>query len=194
MAEEFETVELEYSEEDILYYIEDEGGVEIGFALMEDGKEVEYYYEGFDGEDYETVAEPDYSIATESRPAAKTVPAEDDGPEEHGYLYKMAAIAGHQGGKVRSKAEVKLDKARSAAEKQYTKAKGVAAEQAAKTKAEADELDLGITREGVARTTADLNALAKEGAETAKELKGAYDDIMENVGWMLPKGVKRRLP
>ena len=47
MAEEFETIELEYSEDDILYYIEDEDGNEIGFALEEGGKEVEYYYEGF---------------------------------------------------------------------------------------------------------------------------------------------------
>ena len=46
MAEEFETVELEYSEDDILYYIMDEDDNEIGFALEEDGQEVEYYYEG----------------------------------------------------------------------------------------------------------------------------------------------------
>ena len=39
-----ELVELEYTDDDILYYIDDEQGNEIGFALLEDGKETEYYY------------------------------------------------------------------------------------------------------------------------------------------------------
>ena len=39
-----EVVEIEYSDDDILYYIDDEQGNEIGFAVLEDGKEVEYYY------------------------------------------------------------------------------------------------------------------------------------------------------
>ena len=55
-------------------------------------------------------------------------------------------------------------------------------------------MDLGITREGVAETTADLNAIAKEGAETAKELKEAYDDIMDSFGFLVPKGIRRKLP
>ena len=53
MADEFEVVELEYSEDDILYYLVDENDEEIGFVIMEDGQEVECYYEGFDGDDYE---------------------------------------------------------------------------------------------------------------------------------------------
>ena len=39
-----EYYEVEYSNDDILYYIDDEQGNEIGFAVMEDGEEVEYYY------------------------------------------------------------------------------------------------------------------------------------------------------
>ena len=39
-----EICELEVDEDAILYYIEDEDGNEIGFAVEEDGKEVEYYY------------------------------------------------------------------------------------------------------------------------------------------------------
>lgn len=39
-----EVLELEYSESDIAYYIDDEHGNEIGFALVENGREVEYYY------------------------------------------------------------------------------------------------------------------------------------------------------
>ena len=39
-----EYYEVDYTDDDILYYIDDEQGNEIGFAVMEDGEEVEYYY------------------------------------------------------------------------------------------------------------------------------------------------------
>ena len=200
MAEEFETIELEYSEDDILYYIEDEEGTEIGFALEEDGKEVEYYYEGFEASDYEVVSEPAPPAPKpagepEQKPAsAPAASAAEEAPKEHGYLYKLAAIAGHEGNKTRKKAGEKLDVARGKAEEHLGKAKNVATEQAGKAKAKKDELDLGITREDVSEMTSDLNAIAKEGAETAKELKEAYDDIMENFGFLVPKKIKRRLP
>ncbi|WP_165045952.1 MULTISPECIES: hypothetical protein [unclassified Adlercreutzia] len=42
-----------------------------------------------------------------------------------------------------------------------------------------DEYDLGITREGVASATKDMNVVFKEGAAVASEFKGAYDDIMK---------------
>lgn len=203
MEEEFETIELEYSEDDIVYYIEDEDGTEIGFALEEDGVEVEYYYEGFDADEYETVSEPVTAVPDAAEPVAAQ-PADEE-PFEHGYLYKMAAIVGHEGNKTRKAAGEKLDVVRGKAEEQYSKAKKAAAEQAGKAKAaasehagkakaKADEIDIGITREGVAETTADLNAIAKEGAETVKELKEAYNDIMENFGFLVPKKIKRRLP
>lgn len=38
------TVDMEICEDDILYYIEDQFGNEIGFALEEDGVEHEYFY------------------------------------------------------------------------------------------------------------------------------------------------------
>ena len=56
MAEEFESFEIEVSEEDILYYIEDEDGNQVGFAVMEDGEEVEYFFDG-DADDYEIVGD-----------------------------------------------------------------------------------------------------------------------------------------
>ena len=199
MAEEFETVELEYSEDDILYYIEDEDGIEIGFALEEDGAEVEYYYEGFDADDYETVSVP---ISESVAPASAPVPEE---PVEHGYLFKMASIVGHEGNKkrkaaeekldvVRGKAEVHLDKAKDVAAEKADKAKVIASEQAGKAKAKKDEFDIGITREDITEMRTDLNVIAKEGAETAKELKEAYDDIMDNFGFLVPKKIRRRLP
>ena len=37
--------------------------------------------------------------------------------------------------------------------------------------------DLGITKEGVAEATNDMNAIYKDGIAVAAELKGAFDDI-----------------
>lgn len=50
-----------------------------------------------------------------------------------------------------------------------------------------DEFDLGITREGVAAATADMNAIYRDGIEVAAELKGAYDDIMGGLGFLKKK-------
>ena len=180
MTEEFETIELEYSEDDILYYIEDESGVEIGFALQEDGAEVEYYYEGFDAADYETTSEPTASEPAASSTASETGknpsgPTASEKPESPNYLQKLAAIAGHEGNKARKVASEKLDQSK-----------------ASEAKAKADEAGLGITREGVKDMTSDLNVIAKEGVEVAKELKGAYDDIMDNFGFLIPKNTRRR--
>ncbi|MBO4352106.1 MAG: hypothetical protein J5818_01285, partial [Eggerthellaceae bacterium] len=93
-----EVIELEFSEDDIIYRIVDENDVEIGFAIMEDGEEVEYYYE-----EVEIVEEPE-----PAETAAEETPEEPEGPVEHGYLYKMASIAGHRADKTRKKAEVKI--------------------------------------------------------------------------------------
>ena len=41
-----------------------------------------------------------------------------------------------------------------------------------------NEFDLGITKEGVAQATTDINAIYKDGVAVASELKGAFDDIM----------------
>ena len=40
-----------------------------------------------------------------------------------------------------------------------------------------DEFDFGITKEGVAEVTGDMNAIYKDGIAVAAELKGAFDDI-----------------
>ena len=42
---------------------------------------------------------------------------------------------------------------------------------------EDNEFDLGITKEGVAQATEDVNAIYKDGIAVAAELKGAFDDI-----------------
>ncbi len=185
MADEFEVVEMEISEDQILYYLIDEDDNEVGFVIEEDGAEVECYYEGFDATDFEVIEEE-----TASQPAPENTSADEE-DEEPGYLYKMASIAGHEGNKVRKKAEKKLDKVRGKAEVQAKKAKEAATAGAAKAKAKADEMDLSITREEVGEMTQDLNDIAREGVATAKELKEAYDDIMDSVGFFMPKGKRR---
>ena len=180
---EYELVELEYSEDDIVCYLVDEDDNEVGFVIEEDGVEVECYYEG-DGSLYELA---------DSQPA-ETGSKSPEEPKERGYLSKVMAIAGHEGNKARKKAEVHLDKVRSKAEEGVDKATEVVEEKGKKLKKKSDETDLGITREGIAETTADLNVIAKEGAATAKEFKETYDDIMESFGFLVPKKIRRRLP
>lgn len=100
-AEGYETVEIEYSEDDVEAYIVDEDDNEIGFILLdEDGNEIEYYYD-------------------------------DD-------------------------------------------------EEAAKGESDEDNpYDLGITREGVAEATSDMNDIYHDGVAIAVDLKDALSEIKE---------------
>ena len=50
-----------------------------------------------------------------------------------------------------------------------------------------DEYDFGITREGVAEATSDMNAIYKDGVEIAAEFKGAFDDIMDGFSFLKKK-------
>ena len=203
--EEFEAIELEYSESDILYYLIDEDDVEVGFVVEEDGREVEYYYEEFINEEFEiieAIESPAEQSADNDKTSTSPAPAK---ASDYGYLHKLASIAGHEGSKARDKVEDKLetirdkteihaDKARQIARDKADDAKRIATSKTKQVKSKADDAELGITRESVTEATADLNAIAKEGAETAKELKEAYDDIMETFGFLVPKKIKRRLP
>lgn len=50
-----------------------------------------------------------------------------------------------------------------------------------------DEYDLGITREGVAEATSDMNAIYKEGIQVAAELKNTFDDISSGFDFLRKK-------
>ncbi len=50
-----------------------------------------------------------------------------------------------------------------------------------------EEFDLGITREGVAEATADMNAIYKDGVAIAAELKDAFDDITSGFDFLKKK-------
>lgn len=58
---------------------------------------------------------------------------------------------------------------------------------AADAPAKDDEYDFGITREGVAEATSDMNAIYKDGVEIAAEFKGAFDDIMDGLSFLKKK-------
>ena len=214
---EYETIELEYSEDDIAYYIVDENDVEIGFALLEDGEEVEYYYEGYDGADYVSAPEPEAEAAAQDEVEAEDEPIDEaqakksskhtpeadaeveDEQGEPSTLRKLATIAGAEADKLRGKASKKADQARAVAEEKAKKARTVAESQAKKAAKKAkesakklkedaeDDFDLGITREDVTEAAADLNVIAREGSETVAELKEAYDDIMGSFGFLKKK-------
>lgn len=47
-----------------------------------------------------------------------------------------------------------------------------------------EEFDLGITREGIAETTADLNAIYRDGAQVAADLKDTMADIGEGLSFL----------
>ena len=53
--------------------------------------------------------------------------------------------------------------------------------------ADDEEYDLGITREGVAEATADMNAIYKDGVQIAAELKSTFDDISEGLSFLKKK-------
>lgn len=191
---EFETVELEYSDDDIAYYLVDENDNEVGFVIIEDGKEVECYYEEYEELAFEPADKQDSKTDAKTKTNHQEDDEDEDDSEEHGYIYKIASIASHEGNKARKKAEKKLGVVRGKAEVQVEKATKAVTAKTKEAKKKADEFNPGITREDISEMTKDLNAIAKEGVATAKDLKETYDDIMDSVGFLIPKKIKRKLP
>mgnify|MGYP001697754863 FL=1 len=50
-----------------------------------------------------------------------------------------------------------------------------------------DEFDLGISREGVAAATRDVNAIYKDGVQVAAELKSTFDEISDSLSFLKKK-------
>ena len=50
-----------------------------------------------------------------------------------------------------------------------------------------DEFDLGISREGVAAATRDVNAIYKDGVKVAAELKSTFDEISDSLSFLKKK-------
>ena len=199
-----EAFEIEVSEDDIAYYIVDEDGNELGFALTEaDGTETEYYYEGVNGADYvDADAAGGASAAAVAAGAAAAAAADDAvaaGPKKSKPIAKRA---GEEVGKLAAKANaLKGDEpiAKRAGEgvgkfaaQATATAKGTAkkikdtATGKPKTDEDDEDLGFGLTSSGVKQAAGEFTALAKEGAQAAAELRGVYDDIMGDLDFLRP--------
>ena len=153
--------------------------------------------EAEDEADAEPIDEAQTKKSSKHMPEADAEVEDEQG--EPSTLRKLATIAGAEADKLRGKASKKADQARAVAEEKAKKARTVAESQAKKAAKKAkesakklkedaeDDFDLGITREDVTEAAADLNVIAREGAETVAELKEAYDDIMGSLGFLKKK-------
>ncbi len=176
--DDFELIELEYTEDDIAYYIEDEEGNELGFAIVdENGEEVEYYYDGVEASQYESAdsavneqsgdpddAESELVAQASSAPKHQTAPKAKEVKEE-----SLAYLAGNAAGKMKVKAKTVPDKL----EQKKNDAKNSHA------------------KEELKEAASDLNTLYHAGKEVGDELKAAYDDIAEVLDFLPGKKFKK---
>ncbi len=164
--EKYEIVELEYTEDQIEYYIEDEEGTELGFAIKdEDGTTVEYYYEDNADEYEEAVADNDAAAPANSATQKDSPRAKGNANED-----SLAYMAGSAAVKLRSKAEKAPEKISAAAKKAAP----------------------AVKKNELKEAASDLNDIYKTGKEVGGELKAAYDDLTGMFDF-LPKTPKSKL-
>lgn len=174
-----EVIEIEFDEDDVLYYLVDEDDVTVGFVLAdEQGEEAEYYFTGEEIEQFK--AEEEEKSRTQATAAASS-----SKPKNNSLAYKAGAAAAGAATAGKAAAKTGVEKAKHGVEK----ARGWAD----KFQPNDDgEYDLGITREGVEEATHDMNAIYHESVETIAELKGAFDDIKEGLSLDGLLGKKKR--
>lgn len=154
-----ECIELEFDEDDIVGYIYDENDREIGIVVLEDGEEVEYYYD--EEEDSEEVMELEF----DEDDIVGYIVDEDD--REIGFIV------------LEDGEEV---------EYYFAEEEPSRNEPSGKAKDDADEWV--ISKETFEQASSDMSSLAKDGAEVARELKSAYNDIMGNFDFLSKKSKK----
>ncbi|MBQ9002597.1 MAG: hypothetical protein IJ087_12165 [Eggerthellaceae bacterium] len=164
--------------ENVICYLEDEDGNEIGFVVEEDGREIEKYYEGIDAEGYELVEDPPVPVHG-AEPGAETEPEAELEPGSE--VKKMiAAAAGRGGVKLRAGAQAMLKVAWNKVKPQVDKTRKAASQKAVQLKDKVVETDFSVTREDVQAAASKLNEIANKGAATVMEVKDAYDEIMDD--------------
>ncbi len=176
---EYEVIELEYSEDEIEYYIEDEDGVELGFALKdEQGRIVEYYYDDEDAE-YEEVGFVQVDASGNAVAASMTDDLGESGKQQatSNDAAEMGASEASGSTKGASKGSQGNDslafKAGSAAVKLRSKAQkapGKVSEVAKNAKSP-------ISKNELKEAATDLNDIYRTTKEVGGELKTMYDDI-----------------
>ena len=183
--EEYELVELEYTEDDIAYYIEDEDGNELGFAITdEDGNDIEYYYDDNAGDYVDADDEPDSAEVDDPAADGAEVPGSKSAPPKPKHKVapgakavkeeSLAYMAGNAASKFKSKAKDVPDKIEQKAK-----------EAKASKKTEKAKSDLKETAD-------DLNEIYHAGKEVGDELKAAYDDIAGMFDFLPKKKTRRR--
>ncbi len=170
----FEYYEMEYDEDDIVAYLEDEDGVEIGIVVLEDGQEVEYYY----ADDVEVESESDSEDDAEYYEMEYS---EDDIvaylEDEDGVEIGIVVLEDGQ--------EVEYYYADDG-EVEPEDTSGTA-KAAASAEGDEEDYDLGITREGAAEATKNLNEVVREGVQVATDLKDAVTDITDSFNFLTGK-------
>ncbi len=161
----FELVELDYDENDVVRYLKDEAGNDIGFVLLEDGKEVEYFYAEEDEDADEAYELVDIEVNDED--IVRYIV--DDEDNEIGFVLE-------EDGR----------------EVEYYYAEEDEVDEKPKKSKKGDEFDLGITREGVAEATRDANDIYREGMAAAAEFKEAFDDIKSGLDFSFLKSAKKK--
>ena len=190
---ETEVVELEIDEDDILYYITDQDDNEIGFAIMEDGKEVEYFY----------VTDEDYHIAEVLEDVYEDTEDDEEDDDEGELLVEMEindddilyylvdeddneiGFAIMEDGKeveyyyVDEEIDVAADADADDAEPAAENAPAAAADEK-----EDDKDGALFTAEEIADFKDDVVELLKDGASIAKDLKSTYDEFSEALDFL----------
>ena len=171
--DEYEVIELEYSEDEVEYYIEDEDGVEVGLAVKdEQGNVVEYYYEDDPSAFEEVAVAPSEGKPSSEQPASAPLKKASDKPKKSQSSANedsLAYMAGSAAVKLRSKAEKAPEKISEVAKKAKP----------------------AVSKNELKETAADLNDIVRTGKEISGELKSTYDDLAGMLEF-LPKTPKGR--
>lgn len=197
---ESEVIELEINEDDILYYITDQDDNEIGFAIMEDGQEVEYYYET--DEDYHIV-EVLEDVYDDVEDADSDVDGDDDDEElliemeidDDDILYYLVDEDDNEIGfaimedgreveyyyvdeEIDVAAEEAATDAPADAPAPAAEPASAQASDAAAAKGADDATPL-FTAEEISEFKDDMVGLLKDGASVARELKSTYEEFSD---------------
>ncbi len=177
-----EFYEVEIDEDEIYAYIVDEDDNEIGFILLdEDGVEQEYYYaeEEIDSSSGDAKIDEDeiYAyIVDEDDNEIGFILLDEDGVEQE-YYYAEEEIDSSSG-------DAKPREDASGGDEYDL---GITREGVAEATADMNAIYKDGVREGVAEATADMNAIYKDGVAIASELKGAFDDIAAGFDFLKKK-------
>ncbi len=155
-----EFYDIEFNEDAIVAYLEDDDGNEIGFVLLENGEEVEYYYAEESVSDYASGHE---SVASDEEELYELEFSEDS---------VVAYLEDEDGIEI---GVVVLEDDREV--EYYYAEEDIEYGSSGTHTSRAEDVAPGMSYQDIADTTANLNAVFKEGVLVKNELKEAFSDI-----------------